>query len=464
MSRSGRVGHMMLAAALAAGCGSPKKDSTPPVFAGLETATSPASGTAHLSWSAATDDSKITYDVYAASSAGGENYLLAPIATTTQTQIDVTGLPGGALPSFFVVRAVDSHGNRETNSVEKSTAFATNRVQMLSSYPTPIASDIAVSADGHVVAMGSFINTSNLRAYVFDVTDPANPVLKATLYGPGRTTDVEIHGTQLWVSTEDEAATIDASIGAFVYDISNLDAISQTPMAQLDHSTHSGLEYCHTLWLDDDVANSKTWLYCASTSDGDIHVLDATNPAAPVQVSQVGIPGGQIHDMYVKGNFGIGSFLSDGWAFIDFTDKAAPILQQRYDYAQSFTHNAWPTDDLHYLYTTDEDTNGHLRIWDISDHANAVQVGEYIADPLDTHHAIVHNVHVVGNTAFVSWYEDGVQVLDITDPVHPQLIGFFDTFTQPTQGYYDGDWGVAPYPPYLYLSDLDSGFYALKLN
>jgi hypothetical protein len=108
-----------------------RKDHAPPKFAGLESATTCIPGpigagrtsSYQLRWAAATDNvtpsSKIVYEVYQATKAGGENfsrptYTAAPGATSFDTP---------QLPSeqsfYFVVRARDRAGNEDSNRVER---------------------------------------------------------------------------------------------------------------------------------------------------------------------------------------------------------------------------------------------------------------------------------------------------------------------------------------------------------
>ena len=457
--RSVRVAHFAatLAAAgvfAAAACGGSKPDHAAPVFAGLESATVVAPGTARLAWSAASDRSApVTYEIFRGDGSHAED-LVTPVATTDALTLDVSGLPPGMRPSWFVVRARDAHGNADDNYVEQSVAFASNRLSQLGhiSQPHFETSDIAVNSAGNLVAMGGFISSPQVRAYLFDVSSAGNPVQIATLYGAGRSTDVEIRGDYLYVATEQDS-TVPKS-GVYIYDLSNPAAVSQTPVSTI---TGVGLGQCHTIWID------GTMLYCASSDDGYIHLVDVTDPLAPVAKGKVGFPGGQIHDMYVKDGFAVGCFLWDGFFFFDATDPMNPVLGSQVAYDGAFTHNAWPTPDLQYLYTTDEIDGGHLRIWDIRNRANVTQVGEFRADPGPGPHAIVHNVQIVDGYAWVSWYEAGVQVLDVTDPVNPTLVGSFDSYTPATTGNYDGAWGIAPRPPFVYVSDLDAGFFALEL-
>jgi hypothetical protein len=107
-------------------------DHAPPTFAGLTSATTCIPGpigppgrtsSHHLIWDPATDNvtpsSQIVYDIYQATTPGGENfsmptYTTAPGATafdTPQLSADQT--------FYFVVRARDQAGNEDSNTVER---------------------------------------------------------------------------------------------------------------------------------------------------------------------------------------------------------------------------------------------------------------------------------------------------------------------------------------------------------
>src|SRR5262249_46826873 len=53
----------------------------------------------------------------------------------------------------------------------------------------------------------------------------------------------------------------------------------------------------------------------------------------------------------------------------------------------------------------------------------------------------VHQVMIRGNLMFVSWYQAGLYVFDVTDPRAPVLLGSYDTFPGPVSGY-NGAWGI----------------------
>lgn len=100
-------------------------DTSPPQFAGLVSATALASiaGGVNLTWSPASDDrtaaDDIVYLVYMANTPGAQNFD-SPSFTTAAgaTAYSISGLYSGTY--YFVVRARDSAGNADSNTVERS--------------------------------------------------------------------------------------------------------------------------------------------------------------------------------------------------------------------------------------------------------------------------------------------------------------------------------------------------------
>ncbi len=110
-------------------------DRRPPTFAGLQRATTcipgPVGGGTRsspysLRWVPATDDvspsSAIVYDIYQANAAGSENFAVPTYTTQPGATTFVTPLLPDDETYYFVVRARDEAGNRDTNDVERLAA------------------------------------------------------------------------------------------------------------------------------------------------------------------------------------------------------------------------------------------------------------------------------------------------------------------------------------------------------
>jgi hypothetical protein len=101
----------------------PGADTVVPVFAGCTSAVTLNSTQVTVTWDPATDNTTpaadITYDVYAASASGQEDFSVAPSGTFTGVNVGlVTGLKQNT-SYYFVCRAKDLSGNEDTNKSER---------------------------------------------------------------------------------------------------------------------------------------------------------------------------------------------------------------------------------------------------------------------------------------------------------------------------------------------------------
>lgn len=124
-----------------------------------------------------------------------------------------------------------------------------------------------------------------------------------------------------------------------------------------------------------------------------------------------------------------------------------------------------------------------LRIWDYSDPENPVLASTFDTvcsaspepipecDPFGTyssHNVVVEDTEDGRVKAYVSWYYDGMLVLDVTDPANPvEVARFFDNsdeFLASNGGLPHDFWGVrkAPGEPWIYGSDRNGGLYVFK--
>lgn len=119
-----------------------------------------------------------------------------------------------------------------------------------------------------------------------------------------------------------------------------------------------------------------------------------------------------------------------------------------------------------------------FRIWDYADPNNPVLASTFntvcsanpidpICDPNGTYSA--HNVIVEDDLAYISWYWDGVLVLDISDPYNPVEEARFSDDSAAFQAQNGGPqdvWGIYKVPDEdgIYASDRNGGLYVLQLG
>ena len=145
-------------------------------------------------------------------------------------------------------------------------------------------------------------------------------------------------------------------------------------------------------------------------------------------------------------------FKSSGNAFtiVDVTDKTNPELIARTTYPNlAYTHQGWLSEDQKYFYMNDEldELNGFVDqtrtlIWDLAELGDPILAKEFM---LSTQ-ASDHNLYVRGNLLYQSNYQAGLRILDITDPTNPVEVGHFDTTPDAgDEAGFGGSWSNYPY-------------------
>lgn len=171
-----------------------------------------------------------------------------------------------------------------------------------------------------------------------------------------------------------------------------------------------------------------------------------------------------IHDAFVRGDTMYAGAILDGYAAImNVSDIQNPVVYSTTYTPGYFTHNVWPNRDASIMYTTDEVSSAYVAAYDISDPTFPVFKGAVRSRPGSQ--AIPHNVHVVNNDWLaVSYYTQGVVLIDAHRPTNPVITGYFDTYPFGNGNGFMGNWGVYPYLPSgnWILSDINTGLWIVR--
>ena len=280
-------------------------------------------------------------------------------------------------------------------------------------------------------------------AAIVDITDPENPFEVGRISGtPNIWRDLKYWNRHVYIGTEAEEGVRVVSVDdpdnpVLVYTITDF----------LDS---------HNIHIDAD-----GYLYVIGSTEYAIMIYDLSIPDMPELVGTWNDE--YLHDIEVFNNKLYGAGIYSGYFYIiDVNDKTNPqtILSHYTGLDGISTHDCAVTDDEQYLITADETSGGHIKIWDISDYDNINLVSEYMTHPEHS----VHNVYVRPGTNLVimSYYVDGTRVLDISDPVNPVEVGYFDT--SDLTGLYDGNWGTYAYLPsgHIISSDRQNGLFIFE--
>ncbi|MCZ6766748.1 MAG: T9SS type A sorting domain-containing protein, partial [bacterium] len=128
-----------------------------------------------------------------------------------------------------------------------------------------------------------------------------------------------------------------------------------------------------------------------------------------------------------------------------------------------FHHSGYPTADGKHLFITNElaeHPTADITVWNIEDLSSPYQVAS-IAEPSAT----VHNLYIIDDYAYVSYYTLGFHVYDVSDPTNPCLADSHDTSALTGDGF-DGAFGVYPFAPSgtIYVSDRQRGLFVFSFT
>lgn len=292
---------------------------------------------------------------------------------------------------------------------------------------------------------------------IYSLEDPSNPIERAVIAGDATDwRDMKSFGNYIY-SVQD----VHGNDGLVVIDMSQApNSITHTfwtPTLTVDGVT-AQLEQCHNLYVDD-----AGYLYMAGTNiaSGGVIICDInTSNGIPVYVGAA--DDRYAHDVYVRDSLMYASEIYAGiFSIYDITDRANPTLLGTQATGRDFTHNAWLSDDGNTLFTTDEKSNAYVEAYDVSDPTDIVQLDRWRPTAGGTG-VIPHNAHVLNDYLVISYYRDGVYILDAAQPDNLIEIAQYDTYGGSGNGF-NGCWGAFPFLPsgLVLASDIESGLYVL---
>ena len=153
----------------------------------------------------------------------------------------------------------------------------------------------------------------------------------------------------------------------------------------------------------------------------------------------------------------------------DVTDKDNPVKLANASYPNvGYSHQGWLTEDHRYFYMNDEldEIQGladgtRTLVWDVEDLDDPQLVREYFSENKSTD----HNLYIQGNLMYQSNYLSGLRIFDISDVENPVQVGFFDTmpFGDDAPGF-GGSWSNYPFfeSGAIVVSSMNEGLFILK--
>jgi hypothetical protein len=314
-----------------------------------------------------------------------------------------------------------------------------------------------VWAENGYAYVGSDVNAGGMN--IFSISNPANPIFLER-YPGDQFEDVEVwdgigyFGSDTNVTTGTGVDIVDLSIPFDPVMISRVNGSDCISAGVCAHNKVHTLSVAKT-------NDNRLFLYTTDNATDVVKITNVTDPANPQLVTSLDLGLGPTtgpttniasHEIIVRNNrMYVASKDNNfntccGWASIyDVADPANPVLIKKFE-SGARSHTALPSDDGKLLIVAEERPDGNVKIYDISnitapnDPDNPILLATLNRTNVGIDAHSPHHPHLHGNLLFLSWYEAGLQVFNISDPSNPVHVGAFDTYVG-TSTSYAGNWG-----------------------
>ncbi len=339
-----------------------------------------------------------------------------------------------------------------------------HNLTLLGQTPTALWGDRPFAVNVRVVDGTAYVARYGSGLAILDVRDPSTMI-------PLGEVPVEAPSSEIY----NDVKIVDAGGKRYALMASNVNAVVvvdvTTPrlpkiVAHFGADQGQATTNVHTLALD------GTRAYLANTRSG-LDIFDVTDPVNAVKLGHFSHPSftGYLHDLYVKGGRAYLNWWSAGMAIVDVSDAANPRQLGNFDsYGERTSHSSWEMQigarkiALH----GDEQYGAHLNVVDVTD--GSPTFGRSIASWMTRPEVSIHNVMAMGELAVISYYQDGVRVLDLSTPEAPTEVAWYNTWTGPAgphaaRSFFAGACGVDVDATnrIIYVADIERGLLALRL-
>lgn len=333
----------------------------------------------------------------------------------------------------------------------------------------------------------AYLGTAESNAIlVFDVTDPASPVLTDSVTTDARfVLDVKVNeDASLAVFSREGAAT--RANGIVILDLS--DPAHPEVLSEYTETVPGGV---HNTFFDGD------HIYATHDGDGSMHVIDVSDPRSPREAGEwhTDTPGRYLHDMFVKDGIAYLAYWQDGLVILDVggggqggsPSNPVKIGQLVYDATRIYgpggggprgTHSVYVADGIAYVgdevyppvyndLTQPIYPRGYIHVIDVSDPTNPHEIARY-----EVPEAGAHNHWVEDDQLYSAYYQGGVRVVDVSGEKRGNLydqgreVAAFVT-DAPDQAYVPHRafaFGAQLFKDRIYVSDMSSGLWVLELT
>ncbi len=362
-------------------------------------------------------------------------------------------------------------------------------------------SDLGAMSGGSVSDLWGWTDPTSGREYAIvgrddgaafvDLSDPGNPVYVGELpvttgAAPSMWRDIKVYADHAFVVSDFAGAH-----GLQIFDLTRLRDVdvAKLPVTFEADAHYDGIHSAHNIAINEETGFA--YVVGASgggeTCGGGLHMINVREPKTPrfsgcfADVRTGFSRTGYTHDVQCIRYRGPDVDYRDreiclaanenALSVADVTDKDSPVALAVAEYPLiGYLHQGWVTQDHRHLYMNDEaDEIGGLvsrtrtLVWDIQDLNDPVLVKEY----LGTTTASDHNLYIQDQYMYQANYQSGLRILDISAPLSPTEIGYFDTAPGSSdEPGFSGAWSVYPYfeSGLIIVSSIGEGLFVLTVS
>jgi len=315
------------------------------------------------------------------------------------------------------------------------------------------------------------------EAFFWDVTDPENMVAIDTITVDARVVnDVKVSADGKIAVISREGAS-DRKNGLVILDVT--DPGNVEILSRFDDGLTGGV---HNVFIYEDhiyaINNGRRY-----------DIINIEDPKNPYRVSQFELdtPGHAVHDVWIEDGIAYSSNWTDGVVAVDVGSKLGgdmesiggspenPKMLGSFTYPSGWNHAAFPfkskSSDNFYIAAGDEAfpggvPAGWIHFFKLNNWEEAEEVARYEVPEAGT-----HNIWVKDDIMYVAYYQGGLRIVDVSGELMGNLYDqgreiakFQPRVTEGIGPNQPMSWGPQPYKDMIFVSDMNSGLWAIKLK
>ena len=205
----------------------------------------------------------------------------------------------------------------------------------------------------------------------------------------------------------------------------------------------------HNIWIDSlngilFLCSVKPIINGQESSLVPLRVFSLSNPLSPTLVFEGFNDLDEVHDIELREQIAILNCGFQGIRVYDFSDPSSPVYLSNLEFyqEQGYNHQGSLSEDAKTYVFADETPGTKIKKCSVSEDFT-IQIQQQFGVDNIPYDKTAHNIEVIGNLAYVAYYNDGLKIYDLrTNP--PNEIASYDTHTDLPGNEFSmwGAWGV----------------------